>query len=140
MAISFNYETDFKLREESNYSDWVCRVLASESFVAAEIAYIFCEDNYLLKINQEYLNHDTFTDIITFDYSEGTRISGDIFISVERVLENAGGYGASFMEELMRVMAHGVLHLMGYKDKTSSDADLMRRKENEKIELFHVER
>ena len=111
MAISFNYETDFRLLEESNYSDWICRVIASENFVAAEIAYIFCEDNYLLKINQEYLNHDTFTDIITFDYSDGSRISGDIFISVERVLENASEYGASFKEELSRVMAHGLLHL-----------------------------
>lgn len=137
--ISFHYETDFELFSEKSYKYWVSKVVASESKELGEINYIFCDDSYLLKINQDYLNHDTYTDIISFDYSEGNIISGDIFISVERVKDNAQDFGVSFEEELKRVMAHGVLHYCGYKDKTEADEKLMRQKENEKIKMFHVE-
>ncbi len=137
--IDFNYEVDFELSDVNYYSDWLSRVIASESKLEGDLNYIFCDDEYLLGINQQYLNHDTYTDIITFDYCDGDTISGDIFISVERVKDNAQEYSVSFEEELHRVMAHGVLHLLGYKDKSEQEARLMREKENEKIKLFHVE-
>lgn len=137
--ISFNYETDFELSDESAYKEWVERVLLSEEKQGGEINYIFCDDEYLLEINQQYLKHDTYTDIISFDYSMGDELSGDIFISVERVRENAVEFGMPFEAELLRVMAHGILHYAGYKDKTNSDAALMRAKEEEKIVMFHVE-
>lgn len=137
--IDFNYELDFSLDKETYYSDWLSRVIDSEDKSLGNLTYVFCTDEYLLNINQEYLNHDTFTDIITFDYCEGNEISGDIFISIDRVKENAAEYNVDFNEELHRVMSHGVLHLMGYKDKSDEDASLMRSKEEEKIKLFHVE-
>ena len=137
--IDFNYEVDFELSDINYYSDWLSRVIVSESKLEGDLNYIFCDDEYLLGINQQYLNHDTYTDIITFDYCDGDTISGDIFISVERVKDNAQEYSVSFDEELHRVMAHGLLHLLGYKDKSDQEAHLMREKENEKIKLFHVE-
>ncbi|QWX83638.1 rRNA maturation RNase YbeY [Cellulophaga sp. HaHaR_3_176] len=137
--IDFNYELDFSLNKETYYSDWLSRVIVSEDKILGNLSYVFCSDDYLLNINQEYLNHDTFTDIITFDYCEGNEISGDIFISIDRVKENAAEYNVDFNEELHRVMSHGVLHLIGYKDKSDEDASLMRSKEEEKIKLFHVE-
>ena len=101
--------------------------------------FIFCDDEYLLKINQDYLHHDTFTDIITFPYEDFNGIAGDVFISVERVKENAAEFEVDFDLELKRVMAHGVLHLLGFGDKSEEEASLMRLKEDEKIKLFHVE-
>jgi rRNA maturation RNase YbeY len=101
--------------------------------------YIFCDDEYLLKINQDYLDHDTYTDIITFPYGDLNVIAGDIFISVERVKENAVNFRVDFELELKRVMAHGVLHLLGYGDKSEEEVLQMRLKEDEKIKLFHVE-
>lgn len=137
--IEFHYKTDFELEESVKYVDWIEKVLSSEAFVCGEIDYIFCSDEYLLELNQEYLNHDTLTDIITFDYADTNRISGDIFISVDRVMENSEAFEVAFENELKRVMAHGVLHLMGYKDKGTDDAKVMRQKEEEKIKMFHVE-
>ena len=137
--ISFNYELDFKLDDEQLFSDWLSNVISSENKHEGEINYIFCDDNYLVEINQQYLDHDTLTDIISFDYTEGDIISGDIFISIERVKDNAIDFNVSFEAELKRVLAHGVLHYCGYKDKTDIDAALMRSKEEEKIKLFHVE-
>ena len=137
--ILFNYESDFILTNEENYSNWISRIIESEDYIIGEINYIFCDDEYLHAINVQYLNHDTLTDIISFDYTEGTVISGDIFISTERIRDNANDFNVSFDEELKRVMAHGVLHYCGYKDKSDSDAQLMRKKEEEKINLFHVE-
>ncbi len=137
--ISFNYETGFELENEAQYEDWITRVIESEDKTAGEVNYIFCDDEYLLQKNIEFLNHDTLTDIISFDYTMGNLISGDIFISVERVRDNAQDYNVAFDEELKRVMAHGVLHYCGYKDKSEDDAALMRSKEEEKINLFHVE-
>jgi len=137
--INFFYEVAFRLSDEMIYADWLSRVLSSESKSVAEINYIFCDDEYLLDINQKYLNHDTYTDIITFDYSVGNVLQGDIYISTERVSENASEFSVSFQEELLRVMAHGVLHMCGFKDKSLDDISLMREKENEKINMFHVE-
>ena len=137
--ISFNYETDFELPNEEAFENWIIDIVDSEASAVGEINYVFCDDDYLHKINVEYLNHDTLTDIISFDYTVGNLIQGDIFISIERVKDNANDFKVSFEEELKRVMAHGVLHYCGYKDKTNADAELMRQKEEEKIKLFHVE-
>lgn len=137
--ITFNYESEFNLENESVYSNWIARIIESEEYLIGEINYIFCDDEYLHTINVQYLNHDTLTDIISFDYTEGKVISGDIFISTERVHDNAIDFNVSFNEELKRVMAHGVLHYCGYKDKSDSDVQIMRQKEEEKINLFHVE-
>ena len=137
--INFYSENDFSLGDEKKYSSWVRKIIESEARKTGEISYIFCEDEYLLKLNREYLNHDTFTDIISFDNSLGRILNGDIFISTERVLENAKEFGVSFDEELRRVMAHGILHFCGYSDKTTEDKEEMRRKEEEKMNMFHVE-
>ena len=136
--ISFNYESDFSLQEEV-YASWIETIVESENKILGEISYIFCDDEYLHSINMQCLNHDTLTDIISFDYTEGDIISGDIFVSIERVEDNAKDFNVSFDEELKRVLAHGVLHYCGYKDKSEEDALLMRTKEEEKIKLFHVE-
>jgi rRNA maturation RNase YbeY len=136
--ISFNYESEFILDNESVYVDWLSKVIISELKNEGEINYIFCDDDYLLEINQQYLDHDTLTDIISFDYSIGNELHGDIFISIERVRENAQDYSVSFEEELKRVMVHGVLHYCGYKDKSEQDEKLMREKEEEKMKMFHV--
>ena len=137
--INFSYISDFQLVKEEVHSSWLANVVVSESKVLGEITYIFCDDAYLLGINQEYLKHDTYTDIITFDYTNGNTIAGDIFISVDRVKENAGEFGVEFEEELRRVMSHGILHLSGYGDKEEDDSKVMRNKEEEKMKLFHVE-
>ena len=137
--ISFNYETSFELQDETRYENWLSEVIESEKKTEGEINYIFCDDAYLLEKNIEFLDHDTLTDIISFDYTMGNLLSGDIFISVERVRENAQEYNVPFDEELRRVMAHGILHYCGYKDKTEEDSTVMRVKEDEKIALFHVE-
>ncbi|WP_417367604.1 rRNA maturation RNase YbeY [Flavobacterium beibuense] len=134
--INFNYETDFELENETLYEVWVSKIIDSEDKTEGEINYIFCDDEYLLQKNIEFLNHDTLTDIISFDYTMGNLISGDIFISVERVKDNAADFNVDFVEELKRVMAHGILHYCGYKDKTEEDSALMRSKENEKIVMF----
>lgn len=137
--INFNYETDFELTNETQIKNWISKVIQSENKTTGEISYIFCNDDYLLKLNQEHLNHDTLTDIISFDYTLGNELSGDIFISVERVQDNANDYKVTFENELLRVMAHGVLHYCGYKDKTEKDEAIMRVKEEEKLQMFHVE-
>ena len=137
--ISFNYESDFSLVQEEVYVSWIETIVESENKILGEISYIFCDDEYLHSINMQYLNHDTLTDIISFDYTEGDIISGDIFVSIERVVDNAKDFNVPFDEELKRVLAHGVLHYCGYKDKSEEDALLMRTKEEEKIKLFHVE-
>ena len=136
--ISFNYETDFELSDETTISDWLSQVILSESKKEGDINYIFCDDEYLHKINVEYLDHDTLTDIISFDYSVGNELHGDIFVSVERVADNAKDFEVSFDEELKRVLVHGILHYAGYKDKSEEDELKMRQKEEEKIAMFHV--
>ena len=137
--INFNYESDFTLENEEAIASWLSAVILSENKTEGEINYIFCDDDYLHKINVEYLNHDTLTDIISFDYTMGNEISGDIFVSIERVLDNSKDYNTFFEDELKRVLVHGVLHYCGYKDKSEDDESLMRSKEDEKLNMFHVE-
>ncbi len=137
--LSYHFEDVPEIPNTEKYSDWLLAIADSEGYELGELAYIFCSDNYLLKLNQDYLKHDTLTDIITFDYVSGKLISGDVYISLERVADNAKEFGVSEPEELLRVMAHGLLHLCGYKDKTIEDQTLMTKKENEKIKMFHVE-
>ena len=135
--IEFNYETDFKIDDEHRLENWIETIAADKGFEIGEINYIFCDDDYLLKLNREFLQHDTLTDIISFDNSMGKLISGDIFISVERVLDNAKDFKVSFDEELHRVMIHGVLHYMGYKDKSEEDEKEMRHQENLALEQLN---
>lgn len=128
--ISFNYEIEFNLHNDKQISEWISNTIISENCKVGEINYVFCNDNYLHKLNVEFLNHDTLTDIISFDYSVGKELHGDIFISIERVVENAKDFKVKFNQELQRVIIHGILHYCGYKDKTDDDAKLMREKEN----------
>jgi probable rRNA maturation factor len=136
--VSFqNQSISFKLKEKARLKAWIKTVTEKEKHRLGDINYIFCSDDELLEINIQHLNHNTYTDIITFDYTEGDRISSDIFISVDRVEENAKKFKVSFEEELHRVMIHGILHLCGYKDKSKADAELMRKKENAALKLFN---
>ena len=137
--IDFNYETEFTLENEEAISGWISNVVKSEGKKEGEINYIFCDDEYLLQINKEHLNHDYYTDIISFDYTVGNEINGDMFISVDRVKENAVDFNVAFDEELKRVIIHGILHYCGYKDKLEEEELLMRNKEDEKLAMFHVE-
>nr|WP_298990601.1 rRNA maturation RNase YbeY [uncultured Polaribacter sp.] len=134
--IVFNYETPFELPNEIQTQEWIQKVVADNGFEIGEINYVFCDDNYLHKLNVEFLNHDTLTDIISFDNTIGKLISGDIFISIERVEENAKDFKVSFENELHRVMIHGVLHYMGFKDKSDDDKTKMRNAENKA--LFNI--
>ncbi len=136
--IDFNYQNDFEPIDEVVYSRWLERVATSESNTIGEISYVFCSDEYLLELNKQFLNHDTYTDIVTFDYCENGLLNGELYISTDRVADNAVDYGVTFSEELHRVMAHGLLHLMGYGDKSENDIVVMRSKEMEKMNMFHV--
>ncbi len=134
--ISYHFEnTDFVFRERDLNNRWLRTVAESEMKRIGNIAIIFCSDGYLLDVNRKYLGHDYFTDIITFDYCEGERLSGDLFISVDSVRENAIEYGTEFANELNRVMVHGLLHLIGYDDHTEEDVKTMREKENQYLEI-----
>ena len=137
--ISFNYETDFELGNEEAFENWISRVISSEEKKEGEINFIFCDDEYLHKLNVEYLEHDTLTDVISFDYSVGNELHGDVYISTERVADNAMDFNVTFEEEIKRVIIHGILHYCGYKDKSQDEEALMRSKEEEKINMFHVE-
>ena len=136
--ILFHSETDFQLSQKLLHKRWLAALAAHEGFRIGDINYIFCDDDYLLKMNMAYLNHDTLTDIITFDYVENTILNGDIFISIERVKENSVIFSVSFEQELLRVLSHGLLHLCGYKDKTDKEAAKMRKMENFAIQLFQT--
>ena len=145
MAIRFSVQSgDFELLEPGKLKKWLSEVIVRRGKSVGNINYLFCDDEYLLGVNRQYLNHDTYTDIITFDYVAGGLISGDIMISIERVGENAVKVGVPFEQELHRVVVHGVLHLLGQGDKTDEEAVEMRRQEEESLvlwdELFHVER
>jgi len=137
--INFFSENSFELTNETLYKGWLTKIISSENKKEGELNYIFCDDDYLHEMNVKYLNHDDYTDIISFENSVGNILHGDIFISTERVRENAQKFSIEFDEELLRVMAHGLLHFCGYKDKSEEEAALMRKKENEKIKMFHVE-
>jgi rRNA maturation RNase YbeY len=138
MAIQFFQENiSFKLKNATKIKQWIKSVVEKENQKLLELNFIFCDDEYLHKINVEYLQHDTYTDIITFDNSEHIgKIEGDIFISIERVKENADNLKITFEQELHRVMIHGVLHLLGYKDKTKAEKQAMRAKEDEALRLL----
>lgn len=130
----FSENIDFDLSESQKITSWIEKIIAKEGFEIQLLNYIFCNDEYLHQINLEYLNHDTYTDIITFDNSEKEKtIESDIFISVERVRENATKFEVSFENELARVLIHGVLHLLGYPDKSPEEAKIMRNKEQEAL-------
>lgn len=135
--VEYNYETSFELKDEKLLENWIEEVALNHGFEVGEINYIFCDDAYLLKLNVEFLHHDTLTDVISFDNSLGKLINGDIFISVERVTENAKEYNVSFDDELQRVMIHGVLHYMGFKDKTDDEVKQMRSAENTALKLLN---
>lgn len=137
MAISFTTEkVKFSPKQKTRLKNWVETVVKKEKKTPNNINYVFSNDEFLLKLNNQFLKHDTYTDIITFDYNEGKKISGDVFISVDRVKENAKKYKVTAEQELLRVMIHGVLHLCGYKDKTKKDALEIRKKEDAALELF----
>jgi len=131
--IDFTFETDFQLENQTQLETWISDIITSEGFELGELLYVFCDDAYLNKLNVEFLNHDTLTDILSFDYKVGKQINGEIFISVERVADNAKDFETDFQEELHRVMIHGILHFCGLKDKTEEEEDLMRTKENEAL-------
>jgi probable rRNA maturation factor len=132
----FSQNTRFKLKNPRKVTSWIKRVVEEEGSSLQEINYVFCTDSYLLTLNQGFLKHNTLTDIITFDYSEGrSTLEGEIYISIDRIKENAIMYGISFEDELARVMIHGVLHLIGYKDKKPSEKALMRKKEEACLSL-----
>ena len=134
--ISYFFEdTDFIFKGKSLNNRWLKLVAESEIRRIGQISIIFCSDNYILDVNQKYLQHDYFTDIITFDYCEGDRLSGDLFISVDTVRDNAVEYGTDFNEELNRVMVHGILHLIGYDDHEEEYIAEMRKKENYYLSL-----
>ena len=139
MAISFSTENlDFELEDKVKVKKWISEVVTAQGKKVGQIGYLFCDDAYLIEANRTYLNHDTYTDIITFDYVVGDIISGDIMISVERVKENASQFNTSFEQELHRVIIHGVLHLLGQKDKTESEAAEMRKKEEAALVLWNT--
>ena len=126
----FNEDVAFPKLLKRKSNNWIKDVIVSEGMKPGDVSFIFCSDNYLLEVNKKYLNHDYFTDIITFDYVENGIVNGDIFISIDRVGENARGYKTTFENELNRILIHGVLHLLGYKDKTKKDKSVMTEKED----------
>jgi rRNA maturation RNase YbeY len=138
MISYYTEDTPFVFKGKLLNNKWLKLVAESEIRRIGDISIIFCSDNYILNVNQEYLQHDYFTDIITFDYCEGDRLSGDLFISVDTVKENALEYGTEFQEELHRVIVHGILHLIGYDDHTPEDIEVMRKKENYYLSLREV--
>ena len=136
--IGFHYETDFLLENTESFIRWIKNIISEENKKLGDLNYIFCDDKYLLEKNIKYLDHDTLTDIITFSYCEGDVISSDIMISVERVMENSSIFENSFLEELNRVMVHGILHLVGYNDKTKEEQEIMRKKEDYYVNKFVI--
>ena len=131
--IDFFSETVFSLQNPNEIARWISKIINDQKREEGEISYIFCDDQYLHKLNLEFLNHDSLTDIISFDNSLGDQINGDIFISIERVKENADIYKTNFEDELHRVIIHGILHYCGFNDKTKAEAALMRKKEDEAL-------
>ena len=134
--INFNFEVNFNLENQDKLTSWIHSVIISEDRKEGEINYIFCNDEYLHKLNVEFLDHDTLTDIISFDYTVGKELHGDIFISIERVIDNANDLNVDFVNELHRVMIHGILHYCGYKDKSREEKNIMRDKEDYYLKLL----
>ena len=136
--IEYNYEYDFKLVDSDKIRIWIEDVIKKEKKTVGDITYIFCDDDYLLERNKEFLDHNTLTDIITFNYCIDNNISSDIMISIDRVKENSTTFENSFNKELKRVMIHGILHLIGYNDKSDKEKELMREKENFYLNIFYI--
>ncbi|NLN33504.1 MAG: rRNA maturation RNase YbeY [Flavobacteriaceae bacterium] len=134
--IAFFYETDFQISNEEKWKDWLDHSVRKQGFETEEINYIFCDDEYLLQINIEYLAHDYYTDVIGFQYSEGKNLVGDIYISIDRVKENAIENRVEFHNELARVMIHGILHFMNFRDETEEEEEEMRKNEDKYLSFF----
>tara|TARA_B100000902_G_scaffold398807_1_gene466978 strand:+ start:1690 stop:2112 length:423 start_codon:yes stop_codon:yes gene_type:complete len=139
MPIEYVYNTGFSLKNENSVTSWIKKVIVSEKRTLGELVFAFFNDEDLRQINLKHLKHDYYTDVISFDTSEGERVNGNIAVSVDRVKENAKTYSSSFDKELYRVMVHGVLHCLGYKDNTKQEKALIRKTENLKLKMFHEE-
>tara|TARA_B100001250_G_scaffold65083_2_gene51526 strand:+ start:1713 stop:2135 length:423 start_codon:yes stop_codon:yes gene_type:complete len=139
MPIEYVYNTGFSLKNENSVTSWIKKVIVSEKRTLGELVFAFFNDEDLRQINLKHLKHDYYTDVISFDASEGERVNGNIAVSVDRVKENAKTYSSSFDKELYRVMVHGVLHCLGYKDNTKQEKALIRKTENLKLKMFHEE-
>ena len=139
MPIHYVYNTPFSLDNETKVSKWLSKAVKNEGFSVGEIVYAFFDDKDLKELNNKYLNHDCFTDVISFNDSVGSVLNGNIAVSIERVKENSGRYKTSFDDELLRVMVHGLLHFMGYKDSSEKETQQMRDKEDDNLKTFHVE-
>ena len=136
--IDFVYNTDFRLANKEVFSRWLISVANAEGFLIDTLVFLFVDDKEILEMNKKFLKHDYYTDVITFGDLKDKKISGDIAISIERVLDNSKMYGVEFEDELKRVMVHGLLHIMGYNDKASNDKSVMSQKEKKAIKMFHV--
>ena len=136
--IEFSSQNDFVLEQSERVEDWLKAAAVKESYGIDSLGYVFCSDDFLLEINQQFLDHDTLTDIVTFDYTEGTILNGEIYISTDRVADNAKDFNVDFDTELRRVIIHGLLHMCGYGDKTEDEKAHMRKKEDEYLSLWAV--
>jgi len=139
MICFFNEDIDFQLKKKTQIVKWLKDAIKNEGYKTATISIIFCSEAYLLNINKQFLNHDFYTDVITFDYSEKLKLSGDIFIGIEMVRENAQNFHIPFEVELKRVMIHGILHLAKHDDQTIENQAIMREKENFYLNKFDSE-
>ncbi len=138
MTISFQFEeADFDFSDLKKVENWIKNTIKTENCFTGNITYIFCSDDYLLDVNIKYLNHDYFTDVITFDYVKNSKISGDIFISIDRITENAKIFNVSRENELLRVMIHGILHLIGYDDQTDEQEEEIHKKEDFYLNIYN---
>lgn len=136
--IEFSSQNDFVLEQSERVESWLKAAALKESYGIDSLGYVFCSDDFLLEINQQFLDHDTLTDIVTFDYTEGTILNGEIYISTDRVADNAKDFNVDFDTELRRVIIHGLLHMCGYGDKTEDEKTRMRSKEDEYLALWDV--
>ncbi|MBK6729773.1 MAG: rRNA maturation RNase YbeY [Bacteroidetes bacterium] len=128
----------FQLKNKTKVKAWILEVISKHGKSCKELQFFFCDDEFLLALNQEYLKHNTFTDIITFNYNQGNTISGEIYISIDRVIENATNYEKSFINELCRVIIHGILHLLGFNDITEDEQQYIKQKEDSMLELLPI--
>ncbi len=136
--IEFHSQNDFVLVHDEEIRNWISEAITDEEYELGNIDYVFCNDEYLLNINQQFLEHDTYTDIISFDYTMGKLVGGEIYISTDRVSENANHFGVDFNEELHRVIIHGILHFCGYKDKTKEESVIMRGLEEKYLKKLSI--
>ena len=139
MVVFVDGDVPCNVEERQRVKSWLASLAKHHNRALGDLSIVSCSDKELLTYNRQYLDHDTYTDIITFDHTEGKTLSGDLLISFDRVSENAENHGVVFQEELRRVMAHGMLHLAGFKDKTPADATAMRQAEDHALQMFHVE-